>query len=160
MVTRYTLFLESIHADLIRIMDEMTFAELNWRPSKTINSIGNMIRHVIGAESFWIHEVIGGTKIERNRESEFNHVSFRLSNLKELQKEVHQTSREVLHKQTNRDLENIRTYWSAKEQLSRRSTIHQCLLHVTTHSARHIGQIYYLRKLYLERPSHCKMNDS
>jgi uncharacterized damage-inducible protein DinB len=133
-------------------MNEVTSVELNWRPSATSNSIGNIFKHILGAELFWIHGIIGGIDVHRNRDSEFRLENFHLSDLLNLQEEVRETSQKVLDGLRNRDLDRIRQYWSDKHQSVNRSTIHQCLIRTTTHSARHLGQICYLWKLLSEGP--------
>jgi uncharacterized damage-inducible protein DinB len=150
LVVRYAVFHDSFHYDLIKVMSELTSAELNWRPTETSNSIGNIINHILGAESFWIHRIIGGIEMERNRESEFRVEDFLLPNLLYQQEAVRKVSQEVLRNLSNCHLERARLYWSVRSQSQKRSTIHQCLIHISTHSARHLGQIYYLRRMYSE----------
>ena len=50
------------------------FPELNWRPSPKSNTIGNLLKHITGAESFWIHHVVGGYETKRDRPSEFDEI--------------------------------------------------------------------------------------
>ena len=63
---------DQVHADLDRAIYVLNNLETNWQPSQSSNSIGNLLKHIVGAESFWLREVLNGIQIDRNRESEFS----------------------------------------------------------------------------------------
>ena len=144
-------FLQRINAKLDQVINGIEFPELNWRHFRISNTIGNLIKHITGSESFWIHHVVGGYKTNRDRPSEFEKNEFQIINLREEIDNVHEITNNVLTNLTNEQLTEMYPMppqWAAADQ---NTTIHWCLMHVLEHTAQHIGQIFYIRKLYAER---------
>ncbi len=144
-------FLQRNNTILDQAINGIEFPELNWRPSPTSNTIGNLIKHITGSESFWIHHVVGGYKTNRDRPSEFEKNEFQIINLREEMDNVHEITSNVLTNLTNEQLTEMRSYPSKQAAVDQNTTIHWCLMHVLEHTAQHIGQIFYIRKLYAER---------
>ena len=83
--------------------------------------------------------------------SEFEKNEFQIINLREVITNVHEITSNVLSNLTNEQLADkypLPPQWAAVDQ---NTTIHWCLMHVLEHTAQHIGQIFYIRKLYAER---------
>lgn len=141
-------FLKQIYSRLIHAIDNIDNTELNWRPSESSNSIGNLLTHMVGAEGFWIHHVVGGMKTDRVRQSEFEHKTFHIEELRFRIEEVQSQSLDIISRLSEHDLNTERSFWSNKEQREIAKPVHWCILHIIEHSGLHIGQIYYIRKMY------------
>lgn len=53
-------------------LDQLTSEQIWWRPSPSMNSIGNLILHLCGNVRQWITAGVGGAKDIRNRPLEFS----------------------------------------------------------------------------------------
>jgi uncharacterized damage-inducible protein DinB len=147
-VERIEQILKEVHIKLEDSIKNLEDQELNWRPSQSSNSIGNLLKHIEGSEAFWIHHVVGGLESQRVRTSEFEIKDF---NFKDLQNELIKTKRmtkKILIELYNEQLSESRTYWSQLTNQNRERTVYWCLMHSIEHSALHIGQIFYIRKLF------------
>lgn len=144
-------FFQRINTKLDQAINGIEFPELNWRPSPTSNTIGNLLKHIAGSESFWVHHVVGEYETNRDRPSEFDKKDFQMINLREEIDNVHEITSNVLTNLTNEQLTEkhpLPPQWADDDQTT---TVHWCLMHVLEHTAQHVGQIFYLRKLYAER---------
>ncbi|MFX0014310.1 MAG: DinB family protein [Promethearchaeota archaeon] len=147
-VVRIEQFLKEVHIELKDSIKNLEDRELNWRPSQSSNSIGNLLKHILGSEAFWIHHIVGGLESQRIRASEFTIEDF---NFKNLQNELIKTKRmtkKVLIELNDEQLSELRTYWSQLTNQHRERTVYWCLMHSIEHSALHIGQIFYIRRLF------------
>ncbi|MFW9986659.1 MAG: DinB family protein [Candidatus Odinarchaeota archaeon] len=152
-VERFSQFLEEVHSGLERAIDGLENVELNWRPSPSSNSIGNLLKHIIGSQAFWIHHVVGGMVTDRVRSAEFEVKDFDTSDLRKELSDVRKKTNLVLEKLTDAELEQMRSYWSQLAQCEKQVSVYWCLFHVIEHSALHIGQIFYARKMYVDLQS-------
>jgi len=141
-------FLKQIYSRLNQAIENINNAELNWRPSKSSNSIGNLLTHISGAEEFWLHHIIGGMKTDRVRQSEFDVKEFNIDELTSHIDKVHFQSLEIISRLSDHDLITERGFWSNLEQKEKLTTVYWCILHVIEHAGLHIGQIYFIRKMY------------
>ncbi|MFQ5820138.1 MAG: DinB family protein [Candidatus Heimdallarchaeota archaeon] len=141
-IDQITQFLEEVHATLERAIDGLENPELNWRPSSNSNTIGNLLKHIMGAEAFWIHHIVGGMETQRVRTSEFEVKEFQIIILREEIVHVKELTKKVLEKLTDEHLAELRA--ARKKQ----PTVYWCLMNIIKHSAQHIGQIFYIRKMY------------
>lgn len=143
-IEQILLFLEEIHTTLERAIKGLENRELNWRPSPKSNTIGNLLKHIMGAEAFWIHHVVGGMETQRVRTSEFKVKEFQIINLREEIVHVKEMTKKVMEKLTDEQLAELRI------ARKKRTTVYWCLIHIIEHSAQHIGQIFYIRKMYAD----------
>ena len=141
-------FLGEVRSNLNRAINGLEDTELNWRPSHNSNSIGNLLNHIAGAEGFWIHHIVGDMPTSRNRDSEFEVKDFHVADLVVTLDNVTRTTRAVLAELTDSDLDVQRTYWSNRTGQHKQATIRWCILHIIEHSALHIGQVFFIRKMY------------
>ena len=141
-------FFKQIYSRLDQAIENIDNKELNWRPSKSSNSIGNLLAHLSGAERFWIHHVVGGIKTDRIRQSEFDVKEFNIDELRSQINMVRSQSLEIISSLSDYDLITERSFWSSLEQKEKLTTVHWCILHVIEHAGLHTGQIYYIRKMY------------
>jgi uncharacterized damage-inducible protein DinB len=152
-VERLSQFLEEVHTGLERAIDGLENVELNWRPSLSSNSVGNLLKHIIGSQAFWIHHVVGGKVTDRVRSAEFEAKDFDTSDLRKELSRVRKVTNLILEKLTDAELDKMRSYWSQLAQREKQVSVYWCLFHVIEHSAQHIGQIFYARKMYADLQS-------
>jgi hypothetical protein len=63
--------LRARRADILHTLDGLNPSALNWHPLDVeTNSLYALAMHSLGAERKWIHEIIGGRTIERDRDAE------------------------------------------------------------------------------------------
>ena len=116
---------------------------LNWRPPiPETNSIYVLATHVLGAEAWWIHEIIGGQDVRRNRPAEFVAEGADLGWLPERMRQVAERSEAVLRGLTEADLRSARTY------RERSVTAQWGILHIIDHYSRHLGHLELTRQLW------------
>ena len=146
-------FLERVHMLLDRSIEGLSYEEMNWRPSPSSNTIGNLLKHITGSEAFWIHHVAGGLETNRIRALEFEIREFPINEILEEYIRVKEVSRTVIGKIAEEELGESHIYetqW-APNGGEQQATVHWCLMHAIEHSSQHIGQIYYIRKMYADR---------
>ncbi len=123
---------------------------LDWRPIEGVgelatNSLTAMVVHLVGSETYWMKEVIGGKKIVRDRDAEF--VTKGLS-VPELQAKIGATGKvtmEILSGLTEKHLEEGRKW------RDRPVSVRWCILHVIEHYAQHLGHMQLTRQLWLAK---------
>jgi uncharacterized damage-inducible protein DinB len=145
-------FLERVHMLLDRAIEGLSPEEMNWRPSPSSNTIGNLLKHITGSEAFWIHHVAGGLETNRVRALEFEIREFPIDEILEEYNRVKEVSSTVIEKLTEKDLEEPHIFktQSAPSGDEQQATVHWCLMHAIEHSSQHIGQIYFVRKMYAD----------
>ena len=71
-IDEYIAEFDSLHNQILEIIDGMSHHELHWAPiPEETNSPATLLTHLLGAESFRVHEMAGGIDINRDRDSEF-----------------------------------------------------------------------------------------
>ena len=71
----------TIRGDINKAIEGLSDGGANWCPlSKDTNSIYSILTHIMGANKFWIKQVINGETIQRDRAAEFT-ASGKLSEL-------------------------------------------------------------------------------
>lgn len=63
--------LEACHQRIRHCLDQLTDAQLWWRPREGMNSIGNLVLHLCGNVRQWIIAGVPGAPDDRNRPQEF-----------------------------------------------------------------------------------------
>lgn len=143
-------FHERIFSLLEQSIESLEDPELNWRPSSNSNSIGNLLKHIVGSASFWILYIAGGLGLNRDRPAEFETNEFRMVELRTELNTAKALFSRVLSGFTDELLAEIKTFdipWAPSEGFHQ-ATVHWCLMHAIEHTSGHIGQIFYIRKLY------------
>ncbi len=139
------LFKESLPR-IIKCLDRMNEEQIWWRPNETSNSVGNLVLHLCGNVSQWIHTGLGGLMDERNRQQEFD--AREGINREELLSKMNTTMElagTIIREVTAEDLLRIRPVQTFQESgLS-------ILIHVTEHFSYHTGQIAYITKMLTDR---------
>lgn len=128
-----------------KCLDQLSENEVWMKPNNHVNSVGNLIIHLIGNAHQWIGSGIAGQTDHRNRELEFAAISrcpkMELKNrLIDLQGEISK----VLDHLTEEELFRKRKVQVFEE------TGFSILIHVIEHFSYHTGQITTLTKLMKE----------
>jgi uncharacterized damage-inducible protein DinB len=122
----------------------------NWHPlQKETNSIYAILTHLMGADDFWVHDVIIGEKKPRDREAEFR----AKGNLKELltrRESAWSEIESILTKLSHEQLLEVRSFisWSGHKESV---TVQWIILHLISHNATHLGHIQLTCQLWEQR---------
>ena len=145
-------FHERIYNLLEQSLENLEDSEMNWRPSPNSNTIGNLLKHIVGSASFWILYVVGGLGLNRDRPSEFESKDFRIVDLQAELNMLKSLSDRVLTALTDETLAELKIFdlpWAPSEG-ENHATVHWCIMHAIEHTSGHIGQIFYIRKMYAD----------
>ena len=139
--------LKHLRGRLKEAVQGMSVEELNWVPPvPETNSAYVLAFHLPGSESVWIHQVVGGREVPRDREAEFLATGDSAAALIERIDEVAATSQDVLGKLSGEDLEQIRS--TPPHMPPNRVTVGWCILHMIEHYAEHLGHLGLTKQLY------------
>ncbi len=140
----YLNVLQSSHTNILKALDGLSPAALDWTPGSDMNSISVLVFHLTGAERYWIGDIAAQDPAERDRDAEFRVHDVSLDILKKRLEDNMEYARTALEKFTIQDLEATRV--SAKDE--REFTVAWALLHALDHTALHLGQIQLNRQLW------------
>ena len=140
----YLDILEARHNNILRALDGLPPAALDWKPGPDMNSISVLVFHLTGAERYWIGDVAVQDPSDRDRSAEFK---------------VHDVGLDVLKDRLNKNLAYARTALNGltledleKTQLSPRDgqtfTVGWALVHALEHTTLHLGHIELTRQLW------------
>jgi uncharacterized damage-inducible protein DinB len=136
--------LGDLHEDCKLAIGGLSQDALDWKPGPSMNSIGVLIIHLIGAERYWFGDFIMKEPSGRNRDQEFQ--SHGLDSI-ELTRRLDdalayiQTSFDTLSLE---DLTQIRISPRDKREF----TIGWAILHVMKHTALHLGHVEVTRHMW------------
>ena len=140
----YLNILQTCHADILKALDGLPPAALDWILGPDMNSISVLVFHLTGAERYWIGDVAAQDPTERDRDAEFKVHDVGVDGLKKRLTDNMEYERAALEKLTIQDLETTRV--SPRD--GRRFTVAWALLHALEHSTLHLGQIQLTRQLW------------
>lgn len=138
--------LQNCHNDILRALDGLTPAALDWTPGPDMNSISVLVFHLTGAERFWIGDVAAQEPSNRIRDEEFKVKSLDSDALKKRIEDTLEYSRVALKKMNLQDLELVRTLPDGRQ-----FTVAWALLHALEHASEHLGQIQLTRQLWEQK---------
>ena len=139
--------LDELHMDCMRAIDGLPREALDWVPGLNMNSLCVLIVHLTGAERYWLGDVVGQDRSDRDRESEFLACELDESTLKARLSESMTYARDLLETLTVEDLGSNRT--SPRD--GRTFTVAWSIFHALEHTAIHVGHIQILRQLWEQR---------
>lgn len=138
--------LQDRRTELLKTLDGMDAEGLNWRPlPEHTNSLASLATHALGSERQWIHQIVGGRQIERNRKAEF---TARVEEIAPLQAQYAAVALET---------QNILAALDAEGLDAERTTgqgphsARWCILHSLEHYTEHLAQMAMTRQLYENR---------
>ena len=140
----YLNILQTCHADILKALDGLPPAALDWILGPDMNSISVLVFHLTGAERYWIGDVAAQDPTERDRDAEFKVHDVVVDVLKKRLTDNTEYARIALEKFTIQDLEATRV--SARD--GREFTVAWALIHALEHSTLHLGQIQLTRQLW------------
>ena len=131
-------------------IQDMSREELTWTPpAADTNSPYVLASHIAGAEREWIHQMVGGHEVSRDRDTEFLATGDDPALLVEMLEQNGATSREVISKLTIADMAQPRTRPARLGGTP--ITLHYCLMHMVEHMAEHVGHIELTKQMYAKR---------
>jgi len=143
----YLEILRARRSDVLKMLDGLNGDALNWRPlTNETNSLYVLALHSLGAERKWIHEIVGGEKIERDRDAELRAHGEDVQALRAMYDAAAKRSEDILARLTESDLETLRPAMRAGEQ-----SVRWCILHILEHYNEHLGQMALTRQLWENR---------
>ena len=140
----YLNILQTCHADILKALDGLPPAALDWILGPDMNSISVLVFHLTGAERYWIGDVAAQDPTERDRDAEFKVHEVGVHVLKKRLTDNTEYARIALEKFTIQDLEATRV--SARD--GREFTVAWALIHALEHDTLHLGQIQLTRQLW------------
>jgi len=139
--------LSARRADILHTLDGLDATALNWHPlDAETNSLYALATHALGAERKWIHEIIGGRTIERDRDAELHAQGTDTQSLRALYASAASESEEILARLTLADLDAPRAAMRYGQQ-----SVQWCVLRVIEHYNEHLGQLALTRQLWENR---------
>lgn len=147
-IEEYIKVFDYMRGEVKKAIQGMGPEELNWTPlPQDTNSAAVLLTHLAGAESFRIHQVVGGTDIGRNRDAEFQARAGSVAELQALLDRTAAKSTEVLRKVSAGDLDRVVTARQGEAPASLRWNI----LYNIQHYGQHLAAISLTRQLYAAR---------
>jgi uncharacterized damage-inducible protein DinB len=143
----YLKILQTCHTDILKAVDGLPSAALDWVPGKEMNSINVLVFHLTGAEQYWISDVTAQKPTTRDRDAEFKVHDVDVSVLKKRLEDNLIFATSVLETLNLTDMESPRI--SPRD--GREVTVAWALLHALEHSMLHLGQIQLTRQLWEQK---------
>ena len=144
----YLKIFETCHADIAKIIDDLTPAALDWAPGPETNSISVLIFHLTGSERFWIGDVAVQEPSHRDRDAEFRVRNVPVADLKRRLTDNLSYIRTALA-----GLSFEATAESHTLPDGRTYTVAYALLHAMDHAAQHLGHIQITAQLWKQANS-------
>lgn len=147
--TNYLNNLREFHGEIRNAVNGLPQNALDWTSGSDMNSINVLVVHLIGAERYWIGDVIAGEPSGRDRESEF--MIHGLSEKELLQKlcEIENYVENILETFTLQELDEKRI----SPRNRREVTVGWALCHALKHTSLHLGHIQITRQLWEQQQS-------
>jgi len=142
--TNYSINLRELHDEIRKSLDGLPQNALDWTYGSDMNSINVLVVHLIGAERYWIGDVIAGKPSRRDRESEFLIQSLSEKDLLQKLSEIDNEIENFLENFTLQQLDEIR--FSPRN--GREVTVGWALCHALKHTSLHLGHIHLTRQLW------------
>ena len=130
-------------AEMMQVLNGLDPSALDWKPLPSeVNSLAVLGVHCLGSERHWLHEVVGGSKIERDRDAEFRARAVDIAALQAMYAATALESEHVLSQLTESDMDAL--HGSPPHA----HTARWCILHVVEHYSEHLGQMWLTRQLW------------
>ncbi|MBI4310764.1 MAG: DUF664 domain-containing protein [Chloroflexi bacterium] len=123
----------------------MTANALNWKPSvPDTNTPAAIVTHMAGTEAQWLHQFVGGMELQRSRDAEFAVKATSVEDLEALLDRTGETTRRILRKLSNDDMNKLQQPSQGREPVSYR----WAALHTIEHLGQHLGHLSLTKQLY------------
>ncbi|UFT99619.1 DUF1572 domain-containing protein [Radiobacillus kanasensis] len=136
--------MDEIQNRMRKVIDQLDEEDINWRPNKESNSIGNLVIHIDGNIHQRVEAQILGLPDRRDRDKEFNHtIQMKKDEIIQTLGASFSTFTEAVQGLNEEDLQR-KTVVNGKEV-----SVLEVLMRCTNHYSEHLGQIMYIAKLRL-----------
>lgn len=149
---------EKARAGLREVVSDMSDKELASRVLPESHQIGGLILHLGEAETWWIHSVVAEKELSEEAkkfahlydttETDFAEKGYSAKDCIERIDKINQTSREILAKRTDDDLEKFFGYDREGKRVE--ASLRWILCQLIEHEATHKGQISMMKRLLRE----------
>lgn len=137
--------IEDLRGQLFKVIEPLDDADINRAFPGLTNTIGILLRHMAGSEDYWIHGVVGGGTVDRNRDAEFGHEPLNKEALLAGLRRSQAATEKVLTGLRGEDLRAVVQGQRARGVVA--TTKGWAILHATQHLAYHLGQIRLMAAL-------------
>jgi uncharacterized damage-inducible protein DinB len=139
--------LEEIHAEIRNAIKGLPQEALDWNTGNDMNSMAVLVIHIIGAERYWIGDVIRSDDSQRDRDAEFRVRGLTEADLVQKLDQVESYVQGALENLSLRELGEKRI----SPRHDREVTVGWALCHALKHTALHAGHIQVTRQWWEER---------
>ena len=147
-VEEYISEFDALHEQVQQIMEGMSHEELHWAPIPIeTNSPAIILTHLLGAESFRIHQMAGGIDIGRDRDAEFLTQEKSVNDLKQTLEDVSARTEQTLRDLSGDDLAEVKP---AVREYENAEAVRWHILHAIEHYGLHIGHLTLTHQLYVQ----------
>ncbi|HEY0428547.1 MAG TPA: DinB family protein [Pyrinomonadaceae bacterium] len=150
---------EKSRAELRESVADLSKEELAQKLTPAAPQIGGLILHIGEAEASWIHSIVAERElsVEEKKavhwcdttETDFAEKGYTANDCVRLLDKIGATSREILARFSDEDLENLISYDRRGKRVE--VSLRWVLCHLIDHEANHKGQIAMLKRLLRER---------
>ncbi len=138
--------LDDLRRAVVEIVQSLDHDRLNAKPAGLSNTPGILVRHLLGSERYWIHQVVGGEEVHRDRQAEFDPtVPVRREELLQRVEEVARRTHEILDSLPDERLGDPVEARVGDRTL--RLERGDAVLRALAHWAYHHGQLQLMRRL-------------
>ena len=138
----YLLNLKELHNDILKTLEDLSPAALDWSPAPEVNSINVLVVHTMGAQRFLIGEVVAGEPSTRDRDAEFKVRGLDAETLTQRLNQNYEYIHSVLDGLSVDDLASRRDF------RGRDTSVAWILDHALKHTATHMGHIQLMRQFW------------
>ena len=147
-IEAYVERLDALREQLRQAIHGMGADEFNWAPLEAdTNSPCVLATHMVGSERFWLHQVLGGIDVQRDRDAEFEALAPSSHDLEALLAANGEKTRDVLRAVSADELARERVVHADKPAVDGRYAI----LHALEHLGQHLGHLSLTKQLYAAR---------
>jgi uncharacterized damage-inducible protein DinB len=149
-IETYLSIYHRLRKEIKTVLEGLPSDALDWQPIQgegelATNSIAVMLAHVAGSEAFFINEIIGRQKIQRDRPAEFSTKGVSLQDLNGRLEAAAKVTETALAALTPAQLEEPRKF--REESV----TVRWAIVLLIEHIAMHLGHMQLTRQLWMAR---------
>ena len=141
----YLKLLQDCHNNILKALDGLPQAAVDWTPGYDMNSISVLLVHIAGSTRHMINMAIQEPS-DRDREAEFVAQNLEMDTLKQRLADNIEYIQRVVEKMSLQDLETTHILPGGREY-----PVAWGLLHALDHATLHLGQIQLTRQLWEQK---------